>query len=801
MADWSNPTTTTLYTDVLSILKDRDSDLLRGFDPATVAPTNVPTDAIRWNSALGKWQKFNGTSWADLISKYLIDVDKLDGQDGSYYLAWANITGKPSTYAPSAHDHNSLYYTQSQSDARYAASLAASGNLTQVKAQDGTTLGSITIPYATSAGNAATVGGYNVNQNLRTTDTVTFAGATLTGVPTAQAGLNIGLDGSGSQYLNFWDDNSNGWRSIGWNDSWNEWLVEDNTGTSRRIFHEGHLPSWAEVSGKPTTFTPAPHGHAFDGANRLQVRRTTAATNAALTGLHGEIIFTTDTNRPYFHDAATVGGQRIALYSELPAAPDLSNYARKDQPETFSSTVTVTGNLTNSASFQTKKATIFDTVTAASSTKDLLTIQGVNASLRVRENSTGVYDLKHSTRGDFLRFLGSSAGLEFYTNGSKRLGVTDTAIQALLPITVSGNTVWHAGNVGAGSGLNADLLDGNHAAAFATAAQGAKADTALQPGNNLSELTDPDTAIANLGLSKTSIPLGSILWYSTPTAPAGWLVCDGAAVTTSYSDLRDLLLAAGSPYGTDGSGNPLLPDLRGEFIRGWSDARLVDIGRTFGSWQDDQLKAHRHELPADSTALTNDAQSLTSTSGVDEGFDGSQFTNYTGGLETRPRNIALLPCIKAFGTVTVEGAVDLAAILNSIATQAEAETGTDNSKYMTPLRTHQAVEAALSNVSFPVVASSYNGGTKTTGTFTPDVANGNSQEVINGGAFTLAAPTTSGVYTMMVKITNNASAGAVTLSGFDVLEGNAFTTVNADVFLVYITKHGTHSLATVKALQ
>lgn len=48
-------------------------------------------------------------------------------------------------------------------------------------------------------------------------------------------------------------------------------------------------------------------------------------------------------------------------------------------------------------------------------------------------------------------------------------------------LTRKGHLVWDAGNDGTGSGLDADLLDGLHASAFATAAQGALADTALQP--------------------------------------------------------------------------------------------------------------------------------------------------------------------------------------------------------------------------------------------------------------------------------------------------------------------------------
>jgi hypothetical protein len=70
------------------------------------------------------------------------------------------------------------------------------------------------------------------------------------------------------------------------------------------------------------------------------------------------------------------------------------------------------------------------------------------------------------------------------------------------------------------------------------------------------------------------------------------------------------------------------------------------------------------------------------------------FIGFTGGDETRPRNVALLPCIKAFGAVSVAGMADLSELLTGIATQAEAEAGADNTKLMTPLRTAQVLASA-----------------------------------------------------------------------------------------------------------
>lgn len=74
MADWSKPTTASTYTNFVAEVAGRDTDILLGLDPALLTPTNVPANAIRWTSAGNKWQKYNGTTWADLSSLYAINI-------------------------------------------------------------------------------------------------------------------------------------------------------------------------------------------------------------------------------------------------------------------------------------------------------------------------------------------------------------------------------------------------------------------------------------------------------------------------------------------------------------------------------------------------------------------------------------------------------------------------------------------------------------------------------------------------------------------------------------------------------
>lgn len=78
---------------------------------------------------------------------------------------------------------------------------------------------------------------------------------------------------------------------------------------------------------------------------------------------------------------------------------------------------------------------------------------------------------------------------------------------------------------------------------------------------------------------------------------------------------------------------------------------------------------------------------------------------------------------------------------------------------------------------------------------------GNMRNVINNGAFTLAAPNRVGEYTMIVQITNGATAGAITLSGFSKATGVAFSLTNGASFLLFITKASGAIFCNTVALQ
>jgi microcystin-dependent protein len=138
-------------------------------------------------------------------------------------------------------------------------------------------------------------------------------------------------------------------------------------------------------------------------------------------------------------------------------------------------------------------------------------------------------------------------------------------------------------------------------------------------------------------------PTGAIYAMGTSTVPTGFLECNGAAV--SRSTYATLFSTISTTFGAgDGSSTFNLPDLRGEFIRGWDNSRGVDSGRTLGSTQADELKAHTHTY-IDQQADANGGYRWWK-GGDNDCVAADKETESTGGSETRPRNVALMYVIK-----------------------------------------------------------------------------------------------------------------------------------------------------------
>lgn len=162
-------------------------------------------------------------------------------------------------------------------------------------------------------------------------------------------------------------------------------------------------------------------------------------------------------------------------------------------------------------------------------------------------------------------------------------------------------------------------------------------DAGLTPAvGNLTQLS----AAIQLLISGAVVPAGTVVFVAKSSAPAGYLKANGAAISrTTYASLFSSI---GTVFGAgDGSTTFNLPDLRGEFIRGFDDGRAVDSGRAIGSAQTDAFKSHTHTAGVDVYAGLGSGGLMYYISGSGVGPTGA-----TGGTETRPRNVALLACIR-----------------------------------------------------------------------------------------------------------------------------------------------------------
>lgn len=194
----------------------------------------------------------------------------------------------------------------------------------------------------------------------------------------------------------------------------------------------------------------------------------------------------------------------------------------------------------------------------------------------------------------------------------------------------------------------------------------------LEASKNLSDVPDKNVARNNLGVyskdeADASGQPGMVAYFATTTPPQGWIKANGAAISrTVYAKLFSRI---GTRFGAgDGFNTFNLPDLRGEFIRGWDDGRGADTGRAIGSWQ---------KGTAVVTDPSNSAWNVTGIIGRGNytsddfapraGYDIAPISSYpdvmrarigtplapeeplSGGFgfgSVRPRNIAMLACIK-----------------------------------------------------------------------------------------------------------------------------------------------------------
>lgn len=189
-------------------------------------------------------------------------------------------------------------------------------------------------------------------------------------------------------------------------------------------------------------------------------------------------------------------------------------------------------------------------------------------------------------------------------------------------------------------------------------------------------------------LKEELCPIGTIQTFAFENIQQGWVICDGKSL--KIEDYPELFNTIGTTFGGNGTDEFKVPDLRNQFVRGWSK----NSKRKFGSIQDDAIQGHSHKIkPLGNTSTAgghshqvyyrvykvgsnwgeNDmpvweipSSADTSKKGGDPGTTSSgshshslpdfitenlesmkSFGTVRQAKETRPTNMALLYCIKA----------------------------------------------------------------------------------------------------------------------------------------------------------
>lgn len=213
----------------------------------------------------------------------------------------------------------------------------------------------------------------------------------------------------------------------------------------------------------------------------------------------------------------------------------------------------------------------------------------------------------------------------------------------------------------------------------------------------------------------SALPVGAMVAFPVDKVAPGFLELDGSVKSiAAYPDLAAFLGTAFNK-GDEGAGNFRLPESRGEFLRGWDHGRGVDAGRGIGSYQDQSFVDHFHAvLSAESGSTPNPTAGNVVGSAVSNlsptnraagaGVLPATVTSNVfgpgaakGGTETRPRNLAVVWCLKAWNAPINQGNIDIAALAAlatqateiklgtaKIATQALTDAGVDDATIVTP---------------------------------------------------------------------------------------------------------------------
>lgn len=278
-----------------------------------------------------------------------------------------------------------------------------------------------------------------------------------------------------------------------------------------------------------------------------------------------------------------------------------------------------------------------------------LWVDTTNAVLKRRDNANSAWMIVDTMDTD--RVLSKSAGYTVQLRDMHKLiqgDTTSAGFTLTLPAVASAGEGFRfdAKNIGAG-GFSL-TLDGDGAEQI----NGSAALVLADGESALIWCDGTEWRASVVPSSSTGVPVGALIARMTSTVPGGFLECDGSAVSrTTYSALFGVIATS---YGDgDGISTFNLPDLRGQFLRGYDNGAGNDpdaasrtdrgdgtTGDAVGTKQADQLKSHFHSgVLSSSTSAEGGANSRT--------YNQTRVnTGATGGNETRPVNISVMWCIK-----------------------------------------------------------------------------------------------------------------------------------------------------------
>lgn len=239
----------------------------------------------------------------------------------------------------------------------------------------------------------------------------------------------------------------------------------------------------------------------------------------------------------------------------------------------------------------------------------------------------------------------NASGISVYIEGARLIETIDFIVTGAAQITLASS--WPDGSII--HGYQNEALD-----QIAGATESARGLIELATSAEVTDGVDALRAVTPATLraimnfyAAVASPPGAVQAFARATPPLGWLRANGAAVSrTTYNAL---FAAIGTTFGAgDGSTTFTLPDLRGEFVRGLDDGRGVDAGRLIGTAQAAYAGENTYTVTTyDTQGGGNPTADALVVNGETIGASGTQTkTIATTPGDTRPRNIALLYCIK-----------------------------------------------------------------------------------------------------------------------------------------------------------